>query len=110
LNFGFSPPPSASTRETTAMLPLEGGVFEVFPNKPNPFDDYTIISFYIPQPTLTALSIFNIHGQSILQTQQIYPTGTNQIKFDSDQLPNGTYFYQVATPYGVATHKMVVAK
>ncbi len=112
LDFGsiITPSPSVNQEYTTPVLELEGGAFKVFQNIPNPFATTTTIHFYLPQEALTALSVFNIHGQSILQTTQHYAKGTNQIKFVSDQLSNGTYFYQVATPFGVATHKMIIAK
>ncbi len=112
LDFGsmIAPSPSFHQEHTTPMLDSEGGAFNVSQNTPNPFATTTTIHFYLPQEALTALSVFNIHGQNILQTTQHYSKGTNQIKFVSDHLPNGTYFYQVATPFGVATHKMIIAK
>lgn len=112
LDFGsvIAPSPSLHQEYTTPILNVGGGAFKVFQNTPNPFATTTTINFYLPQEALTALSVFNIHGQNILQTTQHYSKGTNQIKFVSDQLPNGTYFYQVATPFGVATHKMIIAK
>ncbi len=112
LNFGstISPSPSLHQEYTTPVLDLEGEVFKVSQNIPNPFSTTTTINFYLPEEALTTLSVFNIHGQNILQTTQHYSKGTNQLKFVSDQLPNGTYFYQVATPFGVATHKMIIAK
>ena len=112
LDFGsmIAPSPSLHEEYTTPMLDVEGGAFRVFQNTPNPFATATTINFYLPHEALTALSVFNIHGQNILQTTQHYSKGTNQLTFVSDQLPNGTYFYQVATPFGVATHKMIIAK
>jgi len=88
----------------------ESGVFELFQNYPNPFTETTTIKFHLPKAAITALSLFDIHGQTILQTQQHYETGTHTILLNSDQLTSGAYFYQVATPFGVATKKMMIVK
>ena len=88
----------------------ESDVFELFQNYPNPFTETTTIKFHLPKAAITALSLFDIHGQTILQTQQHYETGTHTILLNSDQLTSGAYFYQVATPFGVATKKMMIVE
>ena len=110
-NFGFVPTPLSPTEGNfPKIVPSESGVFELFQNHPNPFSETTTISFSLPKAAMTALSLFNVHGQNIFQTQQHYETGTHNITLNSDQLPIGTYFYQVATPFGVATKKMTIVR
>ncbi len=108
-NFGFVSTPLPPTEGNfPKSVPSVSGVFELFQNHPNPFSKTTTISFYLPNAALTALSVFDVHGRNILHTLQHYETGTHTITLNSDQLPIGTYFYQVATPKGVATKKMTI--
>lgn len=65
---------------------------------PNPFNQATIISFYLPEETHVAASIFNIHGQSIkLLIDEKLSAGQHQLRWNATSaigasLPAGVYF------------------
>lgn len=62
-------------------------------NSPNPFRDYTMISFELFTPATISVEIMNCMGilvKSVL-SKQPYPTGKHTIKFDATNLQPGVY-------------------
>ncbi|MEL7021437.1 MAG: T9SS type A sorting domain-containing protein, partial [Bacteroidota bacterium] len=92
--------------EATSLLPN----FELRQNKPNPFDDETIISFELEESSFTTLIIMDINGRIIRTYQDNLTKGYHEIAVNRIDIPNaGVYFYQVMTAtQKSATRKMVV--
>ena len=85
--------------------------FQLYQNIPNPFTLETEISFFLPVDCLVELNIFNLVGErvSALISEEI-TKGRHSIKFNSTDLPAGTYFYRLKTPEFEKTRKMVLLK
>jgi len=79
-------------------------------NTPNPFTTSTLIGFELPSAATVELNIIDMHGK-IVQTQQgAFAKGQQQVAVQASNLSNGTYYYQLVTPFGVEAKKMIVLK
>ncbi len=86
----------------------EGNVAELIQNQPNPFNENTVIKYFLPEGTKGAhMNIFNAEGK-VLKTIQINETGAGQINLRANSLPTGNYMYQLVTDAGVVGSKTMV--
>ena len=61
---------------TLQFKPIEKiGTFELFQNRPNPFNDQTVIAFYLPQKGIIDLKIKNIQGRTLKRITRKYDKG-----------------------------------
>ena len=93
-------------KENIAINPT----FEVAQNTPNPFTNSTFIGFELPAAAAVELNILDIQGQVIQTKKGNFEKGQQQIEVRANELSNGTYYYQLVTPFGVAAKKMIVLK
>ncbi len=84
--------------------------FKVAQNTPNPFTNSTFIGFELPAAAAIELNILDMQGQVIQTKKGNFEKGQQQIEVRANELPNGTYYYQLVTPFGVAAKKMIVLK
>ena len=83
--------------------------FSLQQNTPNPFKEVTQIDFHIPTTSIVQFKILNTQGMILHQQTIEAHQGDNLISY-KQSLPPGTYFYQLATPFGTQTKKMIVLK
>jgi len=81
--------------------------FEVYQNTPNPFNQQTSIAFDLPAKGNAVFQLVNSQGQIVRKEEAEYQKGLNEIPLDTRDLPDGTYYYQLSTPFGVVTKKMI---
>lgn len=84
---------------------------ELNQNRPNPFNGETAIDYVIPTDAQSAkISIFGQNGQMI-KTLDIEHVGKGTLNITADDLPAGTYSYQlIVDNRSVKTNKMVLSK
>jgi hypothetical protein len=92
---------SSSTREKwTKEIKIQVAApekFELFQNYPNPFNPSTIISYVLPSPCHTNLTIYNLLGQEVATlVDEHKPAGYYQETFNAHRFPSGMYVYQLA--------------
>lgn len=86
------------------------GTFELFQNRPNPFNDQTVIAFYLPQKGIIDLNIKDIQGRTVKQITRKYDKGMRQIIIDRQDLPStGLFFYQLTDGQKIWTKKMFLS-
>ncbi|MBN2001456.1 T9SS type A sorting domain-containing protein [candidate division KSB1 bacterium] len=57
--------------------------FNLLPGYPNPFSNSTTLTVELPKAELVTFSIYNVHGQKILQTNQHFESaGRYEINWD----------------------------
>jgi len=85
--------------------------FKLLQNRPNPFTQETLIGFYLPEQAETTLTIYDVSGR-VLMTQEVsYEAGIHQLSLNSSDLgAAGVLYYQLSTPFGTDTKKMIVLK
>jgi len=85
--------------------------FKLYQNKPNPFNQQTIIGFDLNQSEMVTLNIIDITGKLVKQIRQEALNGYNEISIDTKDIDGkGVYYYQLATSIGVATKKMIIVE
>jgi beta-glucanase (GH16 family) len=80
-------------------------------NYPNPAHDYTIISYNLPISSHVQLIILDINGRwikTLIDEKQL--EGEHQVRWDTDTLPPGIYFYMLRTGNDCAARKCIINK
>ena len=90
---------------------LENEQVKLYPNFPNPFNDFTFLQFDIKETTETTLTITDISGKEIYRMTETYNTGLHKVKIDSSILPvPGEYIYTVHTSDNQLIGKLIFVK
>lgn len=85
--------------------------FSLLQNYPNPFNPSTNIEFHIPYNSHVKISVYDIKGEKLMDLiNEIRPTGTHTIKFNSHGLASGTYIYKLTAGNFHQSKKMIVLK
>lgn len=69
--------------------------FDLCPNYPNPFNNYTHIEFWIPRSGNVELTIYDVLGrkiQTLIEASEFSNVGTSHVVFDGTNYPSGIYF------------------
>ncbi len=62
-------------------------------NRPNPWDDQTVIPFELPEAGEVTLSITNAIGEEVTSIVRHFSSGTQQFKILNESWPAGMYYY-----------------
>lgn len=78
---------------------------------PNPFSSTVIVSFFVPQPTVTELVLFDALGKQVMEMPIVsdvvgYCTKT----INAENLPNGVYYYRLKNKFGNSRGKLLKVK
>lgn len=69
---------------------------ELFQNVPNPVQDNTSISFYLPKDGKINLTVSNTLGQEVMVlSKEIFTKGMHTVQMDANSLSTGVYFYKL---------------
>ena len=75
------------------LIPSE---FYLSQNYPNPFKDKTSIKYCLPEKTEVRLTLFNSEGGIVKELLcKIQEAGTYEIVLESQDLPDGIYYYRL---------------
>jgi hypothetical protein len=85
--------------------------FSLSQNYPNPFNPNTKIAFDIPAQEFVAIKVYDILGREVKSLlNETKSPGNYEINFNGDELPSGTYIYQIRAGSFVETKKMILLK
>jgi hypothetical protein len=83
--------------------------FVLYPAYPNPFNNSTIISFYLPTTSRVQINIYNLLAQRLVTlVSKEMPAGIHQVRWDAGIFSSGIYIYQISTSYGLETGKLIL--
>ncbi|MCB0572130.1 MAG: HYR domain-containing protein [Phaeodactylibacter sp.] len=92
----------------TAVAESKPG-FELYQNRPNPFDAETVVGFRLPEAGSAKLTVFSLAGQAIYTQSAYYEAGYHEIHLNKGMLPvSGLLYYQLETADYAATRKMIM--
>lgn len=83
---------------------------KLFQNKPNPFNQQTVIEWYIAEPINTAayIYVFDLNGKMLYQ-HPILSTGEGKFSFQQGSLSTGMYLYSLyVNEKEVDTKRMII--
>ena len=106
------------TTDIEQVADLTATEFILEQNYPNPFNPTTIISFTIPNVTLSGvegsrvqLKVYDILGNQVITLVDEYkPAGMYNVEFKMENLASGIYFYTLQAGDFVASKKMMFLK
>jgi hypothetical protein len=85
------------------------GEFELFQNRPNPFNGSTIIGFQLPEVQSARLTIYDMTGKVVHSLETEFAKGYNEIELQSGVLngQSGMLYYELKTETFSAVKKMI---
>ncbi|MEM6317349.1 MAG: T9SS type A sorting domain-containing protein [Bacteroidota bacterium] len=92
--------------ELAFTQPIESN-FELFQNKPNPFQKETVVSFVLPEASAGELTILDMQGRTLRTLSDNYEAGYNEVTLDFTDLPKGVFYYRLETVFGTKVQKML---
>ena len=85
--------------------------FELFQNKPNPFNGETQVGFNLPEAGQATLTIYDVSGRILRQLTGEYIKGYNEVRISRADLDaTGVLYYRLDSASNSATRKMVILK
>jgi photosystem II stability/assembly factor-like uncharacterized protein len=80
-------------------------------NFPNPFQDQTIIEYFVEHAGLVKLDVFDIMGKCVgtLVDEEV-PAGNHRLFYNAGAIPDGVYYYRMQIGERQTTRKMVVRR
>ena len=92
----------------TGAVTAANGV-QLFQNRPNPFKGATAIGFVLPEACTAQLRVFDASGRMLAERKAEYPAGKQEVLFELNTAA-GVLYYELTTPFGVLSRKMVAAE
>ena len=85
--------------------------FALYQNKPNPWNNHTVIGFHLPVDAEATLTIYDLNGTVIKTFKDLYKAGYNSVMVSSDDVSaSGVYYYRLECGGYVASKKMVLVR
>tara|TARA_B100000767_G_scaffold214374_1_gene201837 strand:+ start:134 stop:865 length:732 start_codon:yes stop_codon:yes gene_type:complete len=82
---------------------------ELFQNVPNPVQDNTSISFYLPKDGKINLTVSNTLGQEVMVlSKEIFTKGMHTVQMDANSLSTGVYFYKLEANNNSVTKQLTL--
>jgi len=94
---------------TNTGNPAGASALQLLQNRPNPFNGTTTIGFVLPESCEAQLRIFDVSGKMLAERKAQYPAGKQEETFELGDV-TGVLCYELTTPFGTLTKKMVAAK
>lgn len=83
----------------------------LYQNRPNPFDESTVIAFELPAREKVSFQVLDVAGKILYQKEDWYNEGYHEILLkQSDLAKGGVLYYKLDTPSASATKKMILMK
>ena len=101
-----------TVKYTNTATTINENIFQIFSNittYPNPFVEQTTINFTINQNAAVRISIYDLTGKHISETEaQTFSKGNNHISIPRNTLANGIYIAEIKTNTASKNIKLVV--
>ncbi len=91
------------------LITTTGGNFELFQNKPNPFNESTLIGFNLPEASTATLRVYDVSGKNLKVITLNAARGYNEVNINRNELgAAGVLYYQLDTDADSAVKKMII--
>ena len=96
---------------TIKSKPFSNKNYVLNQNFPNPFNNQTEFTFYLPLSDFIEISIYNLYGQKVESILSNYMySGKHQILWDASNYSSGVYIYRLITSQGIFSKKCLLIK
>jgi hypothetical protein len=95
---------------------LRPTIARLWQNWPNPFDDATIVPYYLPRNAMTRLSVYDVKGREVARLfEGVRREGDHEYGWDGtgpggERLVSGIYFLRLETSAGTDVRKIVILR
>lgn len=79
-------------------------------NTPNPATNKTFVPYMLPERGTARFELVNVIGQVVFSTEEEKPAGRHVLEINTQELPDGVYFYTLMFNEQRLTRKLVVNK
>ena len=88
-----------------------GSEVQLFQNKPNPFNNQTVIAFSVPTAQNISLKIFNAEGKLLWEKEKHFDAGIHDFRIDAQSIStDGMLIYRLESEETSITRRMVHLK
>jgi hypothetical protein len=97
-----------SVRSKGSVMPQE---MQLYQNYPNPFNPSTTIEYVLPITAFVIVKVYDVLGREVatlVKERQV--AGYHSVKFDSNSIPSGVYFYKILTGNSSHVKKMMIVR
>lgn len=84
--------------------------FSMQQNSPNPYNDFTTVSFTSPVKSEIQFSIHNMIGKEVYRKSIDADAGLNTLEIDGRDFSPGVYMYSMTWGNNTLTHRMVISR
>jgi hypothetical protein len=109
--------PDMGAYESPLTVSIEASTIEIpetislKQNFPNPFNNSTVIEFYLPKKEFVELRIYNLLGQEVRKLiDSELQGGLYKVEFKAEELSSGIYIYRVAIKNNSLSRKCLLIK
>lgn len=96
-------------RFNTATGTMAAAEFELFQNRPNPFDGETLIGFNLPEAGQASITVYDVSGRVLKLIEGDFAQGYNEVRLTRNDLRAvGVMYYELRTANATATKKMLL--
>ncbi|MBK7695298.1 MAG: T9SS type A sorting domain-containing protein [Saprospiraceae bacterium] len=90
---------------------VEGGVFELYQNEPNPFSKETVVRYRLPEASAVKLTVYDVTGKVVRVYELKGQKGLNSYQISKGDLnATGLLYYQLDATNHTATKRMLVVE
>jgi hypothetical protein len=90
---------------------VEGGVFELYQNEPNPFSKETVVRYRLPEASAVKLTVYDVTGKVVRVYELKGQKGLNSYKITKSELnTSGVLYYQLDAADHTSTKRMIVVE
>ncbi|HMG16710.1 MAG TPA: HYR domain-containing protein, partial [Saprospiraceae bacterium] len=80
----------------------------LYQNEPNPFENTTVIRFFVPENQEANLRVYSLEGKVIKEIKEVFSKGEHQVRIGKEAfISSGIYYYQLKTDNFIDTKKMM---
>jgi len=93
-----------------SRMEVSGTEFELFQNRPNPFNAETVISFNLPETGNASVTVYDVTGKVVKMVAGEFVKGYNEVRIQASELGTaaGVLYYELKTDQATATKKMIM--
>jgi hypothetical protein len=85
--------------------------YALYQNKPNPWNNHTLIGFHLPEDADAKLTVYDLDGRVLKTISERFTAGYNAVTLTDEDVPaSGIYFYRLESGAYVASKKMISVK
>ena len=90
---------------------LDGTIFALGNNYPNPFNPETVVPYSLPEASFVSIKVYDLLGRTVATlVDGTMPAGVHEVRFDASHLPTAMYLIRMEVADKVFTQRITLLK